>query len=234
MATKHIVRKARNVMEENHRYKKKQSAKLSPEGLIAMNQPKFDVVYADPPWDIEQKGNYGAERHYDLMTLERIKAMPVADLCKENAACFLWVTNAALPDAFEVLKSWGFTYRGYYFWGKSQMGLGRYFRNATEVMLLGTRGKMPVDCKNQPNWNLLPRQEHSKKPEELYAIIERMYRNRKYLELFARKRPSNVGWCIWGNEAEGGSDIYIPGYPVPLYSGKVRFAKEGDLKGDGK
>ena len=205
---------------------------VNSDGLIVVGQPKADIVYADPPWDIQQKGHYGAEQHYNLMTLDRIKGMPVADLCKENAACFLWATNAAMPDALDVLEAWGFTYRGYYFWGKSQLGLGQYFRNATEVMLLGTKGKMPVDCKNQPNWNLLPRQEHSKKPEEIYALIERMYRNRDYLELFARKRPTNKGWRIWGDQAEGGSDIYIPGYPVPEYSDMVHFAKDGDLDSD--
>ena len=202
----------------------------SPEGLIAINQPKADVVYADPPWDIQQRGNFGASQHYDLMTLERIKAMPVKDLVKKNAACFLWVTNAALPDGIEVLKAWGFDYKGYYFWGKSQMGLGQYFRNATEVMLLGVKGKMPVDCRNQVNWNLFPRQEHSKKPEEMYAIIERMYKDRDYIELFARARHKHPNWRIWGDQAEGGSDIYIPGYPVPEYSAKVTFAKADDLE----
>lgn len=183
--------------------------------------PKFDVVYADPPWDINQKGKYGAINHYDLMKLEDIKAMPVADLCKENAALFLWVPNGLLQEGLDVLKAWGFTYRGYYVWSKLHMGLGQYFRNATELMLLGTRGKMPVDFHGQQNYNSLPRQDHSHKPEELYAIIERLYQKRNYLELFARKRPSNPNWYIWGNETEGGSDIVIPGYPVPLYSGRV-------------
>ena len=72
----------------------------------------------------------------------------------------------------------------------------------------------------------------SKKPEEMYAIIERLYKNRSYVELFARKRPTNKGWRIWGLEAEGGSDIFIPGYPVPEYSQKVRLAKKNDLEGD--
>lgn len=200
------------------------------EGLVAVNQPRADVVYADPPWDIQQSGSLGAERHYNLMTVDRIKAMPVSKLVKANAACFLWTTNAALPDALEVLKCWGFTYKGYYFWGKLQMGLGQYFRNATEVMLLGIKGKMPVDFRGQPNWNLLPRQDHSHKPEEVYAIIERLYQNRNYIELFARKRHHDKNWRIWGNEAEGGSDIYIPGYPVPKYSEKVQLAKRDDLK----
>ena len=82
---------------------------------------------------------------------------------------------------------------------------------------------MPVDFHGQPDWMFFPRQNHSHKPEEMYAIIERMHQNKDYLELFARKRPSNPNWYIWGNEAEGGSDIYIPGYPVPEYSDRVSF-----------
>ena len=203
------------------------------ENLVAVNQPKADVIYADPPWDINQKGHFGASQHYELMTLDRIKAMPVANLCNEDAACFLWVTNGLLQEGLDVLKSWGFSYRSPFYWVKSQMGLGQYLRNASETLLLGVKGKMPVDFRAQPNWEFLPRQEHSKKPEEMYAIIERLYRNRSYVELFARKRPTNKGWRIWGLEAEGGSDIFIPGYPVPEYSQKVRLAKKNDLEGDG-
>lgn len=184
----------------------------------AVSAGGFDVVYADPPWDINQKGNFGACRHYDLMRLDEIKKMPVAALCKENAACFLWVTNGILKEGLEVLEDWGFQYRSAFYWVKPIMGLGQYFRNASETLILGTRGKMPVEFHGQPNWDLMPRQEHSHKPEEMYAIIERLYPNRKYLELFARKRVRNENWMIWGNEAEGGSDIKIPGYPVPEYS----------------
>ncbi|MBR3131309.1 cytosine methyltransferase [Candidatus Saccharibacteria bacterium] len=202
------------------------------ENLVAVNQPKADVIYADPPWDINQKGHFGASQHYELMTLNRIKAMPVADLCNEDAACFLWVTNGLLQEGLDVLKSWGFSYRSPFYWVKSQMGLGQYLRNASETLLLGVKGKMPVDFRAQPNWEFLPRQEHSKKPEEMYAIIERLYKNRSYVELFARKRPTNKGWRIWGLEAEGGSDIFIPGYPVGNYSKAIKLAKKNDLEGD--
>jgi Transcriptional activator, adenine-specific DNA methyltransferase len=183
----------------------------------------FDVIYADPPWEIGQKGNYGAINHYDLMPLDRIKQLPVASFCKENAACFLWVTNALLREGLDVLKAWGFTYRGPFYWVKTQLGLGQYFRNASETLLLGTKGRMPVEFRAQPNWAFMPRQEHSHKPEEMYAIIERLYPQRDYLELFCRKRPSNLGWYIWGLEAEGGSDVVIPGYPVTVYSDRVSF-----------
>lgn len=204
------------------------------EGFIAIGQEKADVVYADPPWDINQKGHFGASQHYELMTLKRIKGMPVDDLCNEDAACFLWVTNGLLQEGLDVLKSWGFSYRSPFYWVKSQLGLGQYFRNSSETLLLGIKGKMPVDFRAQPNWEFMPRQEHSKKPEEMYAIIERLYKDRSYIELFARKRPSNPKWRIWGLEAEGGSDIFIPGYPVDNYNDNVKLAKKEDIEGSGE
>ncbi len=197
-------------------------------GTRVISKHDFDVVYADPPWAINQTGTYGASKHYDLMTMDEIKAMPLKDLCKENAACFLWVTNGLMQEGLDVLKAWGFTYRSPFFWIKSQLGLGQYLRNSSETLLLGTKGKMPVAFKAQPNWGFFPRQDHSHKPEEMYAIIERLYPNCDYLELFARKRTTHQNWWIWGNEAEGGSDVYIPGYPVPEYSGKVKFIPPRD------
>lgn len=189
----------------------------------ASSKHDFNVVYADPPWAINQTGAYGASKHYDLMPLERIKALPVSELTAENAALFLWVTNGLLQEGLDVLKAWGFTYRSPFYWVKAQIGLGQYLRNSSETLLMGTKGKMPVAFKAQQNWAFMPRQEHSHKPEEMYAIMERLYPNCDYLELFARKRPSNPDWYIWGNEAEGGSDIFVPGYPVPAYSDRVQF-----------
>lgn len=194
-------------------------------GTRVISKHDFDVVYADPPWDINQKGNYGACKHYDLMTLDEIKAMPIADLCKENAVCFLWTTAGALPHAFGVLKEWGFKYSGIYVWIKpGYLGLGQPLRNCVEFCLLGKRGKVEHTCKKQHNWGFFPFQFHSKKPEEMYAVIERLYKNcPDRLELFARERPSNLSYYCWGNECAGGSDIYIPGYPVPEYSDRVKF-----------
>jgi len=188
----------------------------------------FDVVYADPPWNINQTGRYGACNHYELMPLHRIMEMPLDKITRDDAACFLWVTNGLVPEGLEVLKAWGFTYRGYFVWAKPRLGLGQYFRNATELVLLGTKGKMPVAFKGQANWAFMPLQEHSHKPEEMYAIMERLYPNCDYLELFARKRPSNPNWYIWGLEAEGKSDIVVPGYPMPEYSGRVQFLPDHD------
>lgn len=210
--------------------KEKKELRIVPWAVLARNDASthgFDVIYADPPWMTNQTGSYGASKHYELMTLDRIKAMPIDKLSAENAACFLWIPNGLIPEGLEVLKAWGFKYRDPFYWVKSQIGLGQYFRNASETLLLGTKGKMPVAFKGQPNWAFLPRQEHSHKPEEMYAIIERLYPKRNYLELFARKRPSNPAWYIWGNEAEGGSDVYIPGYPVPEYTERVKLPPDG-------
>lgn len=174
---------------------------------------KFRTILADPPWDIQQKGGRGAERHYPLMNLERIKAMPVADLVEDNAHLWLWVTNATLRHGYDVAEAWGFTVRSPLTWVKFYLGLGNYLRNSTEHLLFATRGKAPVNFRSQPTWINAPMQEHSHKPEEQFAVIERISSG-PYLELFARRRPpSTAAWSVWGNEVD--ADISIPGYPVP-------------------
>ncbi len=172
----------------------------------------YRTLMADPPWDIDQRGKRGAVQHYNLMTLENIKKMPVSNLMESDAHCYLWVTNGTLRQGFDVLEAWGFTPRSVFTWIKPRMGLGNYLRNATEHVLLGTRGKAPVLFNAQPNWGFFPRQDHSHKPEEIFSIVERVSPG-PYLELFARRRQP--GWDAWGNEIE--SDIEIPGYPVPKY-----------------
>lgn len=176
----------------------------------------FSTVYADPPWDLEQKGARGAEQHYDLMTLERIKSMPVANVVTENAHLWLWVTNASLRAGYDVAEAWGFTVRSPLTWVKFRLGLGNYLRNSTEHLLFATRGKAPILNHSQPTWINAPVTDHSHKPEEVYALIERCSPG-PFLELFARRRPlSNSDWSVWGNEIA--SDIVIPGYPVPAQS----------------
>lgn len=173
----------------------------------------FKTILADPPWDVEQKGVRGAQGHYSLMTLEAIKAMPVGDLAAEDAHCWLWVTNATLRAGYDVMEEWGFTPRSPLTWVKPRIGLGTYLRNSTEHLILGTRGKAPVNFRAQPTWMLAPLQGHSHKPEEQYAVIERVSSG-PYLELFARRRPPSASdWKVWGNQID--SDIVIPGYPVP-------------------
>lgn len=173
----------------------------------------FRTILADPPWDIGQSGHLGAQAHYSLMRLERLRAMPVPELADANAHLYLWVINGAIREGIEVMEAWGFTYRSPLTWIKPRLGLGHYLRNQTEHLLLGTRGKAPVKFRGQGTWMYAPLQDHSHKPEEQYAVIERLS-DGPYLELFARRRPpSDKDWQVWGNEID--SDIAIPGYPVP-------------------
>jgi len=174
---------------------------------------KFSTILADPPWNIEQTGRLGAAQHYTLMSLDRIKTMPVEALAAENAHLWLWVTNATLEHGYDVIRAWGFTPRSPLTWIKPRILLGNYLRNATEHLLFATKGKAPVRYKSQPTWMFAPLQAHSHKPEEQFAVIERIS-DGPYLELFARRRPpSNADWSVWGNEVD--SDIAIPGFPVP-------------------
>mgnify|MGYP001018079748 FL=1 len=188
---------------------------------------KFKTILADPPWEIAQKGKLGASRHYNLMSLEAIKNIPVTDLAEDNAHLWLWTYPAALEQSFEVVRAWGFEPKSIFTWVKPRLGLGNYLRNSTEQMIFATRGKAPIKFKGQMNWGMFPVQDHSHKPEEVYSIIERCS-DGDYLELFARRPvPSDKNWSIWGNEIK--SDIIIPNYPVPEYSENARdFTNGGD------
>ena len=173
----------------------------------------FATILVDPPWPAQ-----GGEKHYRTMSLARIKALPVGALAARDAHLWLWTTNALLPRAYEVAEAWGFTVRSPLTWVKFRLGLGgRYqLRNATEQLLFCTRGRAPLGSRSQPTWFNAPVTEHSRKPAEQFAIIERVSPG-PYLELFARRRPeSNQPWAVWGDQVD--SDIRIPGFAVPRYS----------------
>ena len=182
---------------------------------------KFKTIYGDPPWSKHQKGKLGAIKHYDLMTLDRIKQMPVRHLAADDALLFLWVTPGLMKEGIEVIESWGFRYVDEMVWDKYYLGLGQRIRHTHEPLLLGVRGKPPILCKNQASLVRAIRQDHSHKPEEFFPIIERMSEP-PCLELFSRRQPTTFcrdNWSVWGNEID--SDIYIPGYLVPRYSDRA-------------
>lgn len=165
---------------------------------------QYRAILADPPWQLGQTGSLGAQRHYPLMTVRAMCRLDVERLAADDAHLWLWVTNASLFAGREVMEAWGFTYRSILTWVKPVFGLGQYLRTASEHLLLGTRGKAPILFRSQPSWLFAPRQAHSHKPEEQYAVIERCSPG-PYLELFARrKRP---GWHVWGNEIA--SDVTV-------------------------
>ena len=180
----------------------------------------FATILVDPPWPLQ-----GGEKHYRTMSLARIKALPVGRLAARDAHLWLWTTNALLPKAYEVAEAWGFTVRSPLTWVKFRLGLGgRYqLRNATEQLLFCTRGRAPLGSRSQPTWFNAPVTEHSRKPAEQFAIIERVSPG-PYLELFARRRPeSNQPWAVWGDQVD--SDIRIPGFAVPRYSERAHEAE---------
>ena len=184
---------------------------------------KFGTVMADPPWRFFNRTGKVAPEHrrlsrYKTMRLREICALPVADHVQDVAHCYLWVPNALLPNGLEVLQAWGFEYKTNLIWhkirkdgGSDGRGVGFYFRNVTEVVLFGVRGKGArtlAPGRRQVNLFATRKREHSRKPDEQYGIIESCSRP-PYLELFGRgRRP---GWKVWGDE---GNTDYVPDWPT--------------------
>lgn len=175
--------------------------------FMSIPENEYDIVYADPPWPEYGGGKIkrGADRHYDLMTLKDIEALPVERISKENCHLYLWTTNNYLPAALKVMEKWGFSYKTMITWVKDRFGLGQYFRGQTEHCLFGVRGNIPYkieDGKRQQDTTLLiaPREEHSKKPEQMRERIIKVSDREgfKKIELFARR--SYPGWDCFGNE----------------------------------
>lgn len=168
------------------------------ENIPKLPNGKFDIILADPPWSYDINTRGSPDDHYAVMTNKQIQDLnvPAAD----NAILFLWATAPKLPEALKVIKEWGFKYRTGAVWIKDRIGTGYYFRGQHELLLVAEKGKMPVPQeKDRPSSVIqAPRLQHSQKPEIVYEIIESMYPNRSYIELFARKKRQ--GWSSWGND----------------------------------
>lgn len=167
---------------------------------------KYNTLYIDPPWPERGGGKIkrGADRHYKLMTIKKIQALPIENLTEDNAHLYLWTTNNYLQSALETIAIWGFNYKTIITWGKDKFGLGQYFRGQTEHCIFAVKGCLPykvIDGKRQQGTTLLlaPRTKHSEKPEEMRERIEKVSYS-PYLEMFARK--TYPGWDSWGNEVE--------------------------------
>ena len=174
---------------------------------------KYRTIYADPPWQFQNRTGKVAPEHkrltrYETMPLDDIKSLPVADLADDKSHLYLWVPNALLPDGLEVMKAWGFSYKTNIIWEKVRhdgkpdgRGVGFYFRNVTEILLFGIRGEKnrTLDpARSQVNLIRSMKREHSRKPDEVIPIIEACSPG-PYLELFAR--GDREGWDMWGNQA---------------------------------
>jgi len=181
------------------------------EDLSMKIQVPFTTILADPPWRFDNRTGKMAPEHqrllrYQTMTMEEILELPVNRLAGAKAHLYLWIPNALISEGLEVMRRWGFTYKTNLVWykirkdgGPDGRGVGFYFRNVTELVLFGVRGNMrTLDAgRRQTNIITTRKREHSRKPDELYSIIEACSPG-PYLELFARH--PRKGWVQWGNE----------------------------------
>lgn len=172
----------------------------------------FATVLADPPWRFANRTGKVAPEHrrldrYSTMTLEAIKALPVADVAAKNSHLYLWVPNALLPEGMAVLEAWGFRYVSNIVWAKRRKdggpdgrGVGFYFRNVTEILLFGVRGSMRTLAPGRSQVNMIEtrKREHSRKPDEQYDLIQACSPG-PFLEMFARH--PRAGWTVWGDES---------------------------------
>ena len=137
--------------------------------------------------------------HYPLLTVAEICDIPVKDIVEDNAVLFLWTTSPILEESFQVVKSWGFTYKASFVWDKVKHNMGHYNSVRHEFLLVCTRGSCQPDIQKLFDSVVIEeRTEHSKKPELFYEIIETLYTHGKKIELFSRK--TREGWASYGNE----------------------------------
>ena len=162
----------------------------------------FPVIYADPPWEYDHpiSDSRRIENQYPTMSLDEIMSLPVKDIAADDAILFLWVTTPMLEKGLKVLNAWGFDYRTSMVWVKPSIGPGQWVRQRHEYLLIGVRGDIPTPKGEDKPDSVIeaPREEHSKKPELVYDIIERMYPELPKVELFSRCKREN--WTAWGNE----------------------------------
>jgi N6-adenosine-specific RNA methylase IME4 len=182
--------------------------------LARCGDTKFRTILADPPWQFQNKTGKVAPEHkrlnrYGTMVLPDIMALPVQQVTDETAHLYLWVPNALLPEGLKVLEAWGFQYKSNIVWhkvrkdgGPDGRGVGFYFRNTTELILFGVKGKNArtlAPGRSQVNILRTIKREHSRKPDEQYELIEACSPG-PFLEMFAR--GGRDGWTSWGNQAD--------------------------------
>lgn len=207
--------------ESDHILDQKNSMKIVPmnsspnhDFLSEIGNRKFKTILADPPWQFQNRTGKVAPEHrrlsrYPTLTLKEIMELPVSEVAANQSHLYLWVPNALLREGLDVMRAWGFEYKTNIIWhkirkdgGPDGRGVGFYFRNTTELVLFGIRGKVRTLKAGRSQVNIIRTQkrEHSRKPDELYKIIEECSRG-PYLELFARGQRKK--WIQWGNQVNG-------------------------------
>ena len=178
--------------------------------MIPFPNKKYDIIYADPAWNFKNWSDKGNDRsplqHYSCMSISDICNLPIHDITNDDCVLFIWVIDPLLNKAFEVIKSWGFTYKTVAFtWAKENKkssgyftGLGYWTRGNPEMCLLATKGKPKRVSKSVRQLVIDARREHSRKPDRIRDDIVTLMGDKPRIELFARQKIE--GWDSWGNE----------------------------------
>jgi len=205
--------------------------------LEFVGKRRFGTILADPPWQFANKTGKIAPEHkrlsrYGTMVLAEIAALPVEQLAAPTAHLYMWCPNALLPDGLAVMQAWGFSYKSNIVWhkvrkdgGSDGRGVGFYFRNVTELILFGVRGRNArtlAPGRRQVNLLATRKREHSRKPDEQYEIVEACS-PAPYLELFAR--GIRKGWVTWGDQADHGYRPTWKTYPHHSAAGRMIAAE---------
>lgn len=197
------IRAAKSEEKRNERLEKiiAISTGNAPLGAVA---DRYPVLYLDPPWRYEHAESVSREieNQYPTMSLDDIKSMPINDIAFDDCIMFMWATSPKLAEAFEVLDAWGFSYRTCAVWDKQKIGMGYYFRQQHELLLVAVKGSptTPSPADRPSSVFSYPRGVHSAKPHEVYEIIEAMYPTLPKLEMFCR--TPREGWGVWGNQSK--------------------------------
>lgn len=185
------------------------------------NVKKYNVIYADPPWSYNRSTGWdykqGASDKYKVNQIEEIKNLPFAELVEENAVCFMWATVPLMPEAFEVLRAWGFDYKTMLTWKKRHLGMGYWFRGSCEHLLLGVKGDVKCFKMQKENFHESKVGKHSQKPhyfrELISEAVKQSFTEPKKLELYARSREGFFpdyeyeGWDVYGNEVNNSIEL---------------------------
>jgi N6-adenosine-specific RNA methylase IME4 len=197
---------------------------------IKTTNQQFRTILADPPWRFINRTGKVAPEHrrlsrYETLSTQEISLLPVSEIAQDTAHLYLWVPNALLPDGLRVMEAWGFRYKSNIVWhkirkdgGSDGRGVGFYFRNVTELLLFGVRGKnarTEAPARSQVNFIATRKREHSRKPDEQYSLIEQCSPG-PYLEMFAR--GARQGWTYWGNQAD---ESYRPTWDTYAYNSQA-------------
>ncbi|MGR3292531.1 MAG: MT-A70 family methyltransferase [Candidatus Scalindua sp.] len=182
-----------------------------------MNMKKYQIIYADPPWEYNfaPTKSVAIETHYPTLTQDKIKNLQIPSA--DNSVLYLWATAPKLLEALEVMKAWGFTYKTQAIWDKGRTGMGYWFLGQHEILLVGTKGKFspPEPALRKSSVIYEKRGTHSKKPTKIRELIHQWYPDKTKIELFARKpdllfdADGYDGWDVWGDEVDSDIDLKV-------------------------